>query len=303
MIAITGQTATGKTKLAFDYVLKKNGEIINFDSRQVYKNLDIVTGKDLPKKSQFYLFKKVNSFEIGYHLISYQNQLIKLWLYDICYPNQYFSSFNFSQLAKIVITETKKNQKLPILVGGSYFYLKHFLYDFDYQAPPNFKFRQILNQKNILELQKILIGLKKDIKKDFNQSDWQNPRRLIRRIEILTYQKKEKLKNKEKNNLPDFKIIGLVFKDKEKLKEKIKDRVYQRLKNGAIDEVKKLISLGYKKTDPGLITIGYKQIIGFLEGKISKEKMIENWINAETQYAQRQYVFMKKDKNINWREI
>ncbi len=301
MLIISGQTATGKTNYALDLALKNNGQLINFDSRQIYKKLDIITGKDLPKNCQFYLEEKNNNYEIGYYLITYKNKKIKLWLYDIAYPNQYFSSFNFVKLAKVVINKIKKENKTPIFVGGTYFYLKHLIYGFDYQAPADLKLREELNKKSIDQLQKILLSFNKNIKKDFNQSDWLNPRRLIRRIEILKANKKPQ---KKKTNLfKNLKIIGLFFKDKNQLKEKITQRVLNRLENGAINEVKNLLKQGYKKTDPGLKTIGYQQIIDFLENKIDKEKMIESWINAEVNYAKRQLTFMKKDKNIEMRFI
>jgi tRNA isopentenyltransferase (miaA) len=303
LIIITGQTATGKTDLAFQYAKKYNGEIINFDSRQIYKYLDIITGKDIPKNSKF----KIKNSKLTYYLItSNQPQSTKLWLYDIITPDQYFSSFEYVKLAQKVIKDIKNRGKIPILVGGSYFYLKHLLYGFDYKVPPNFKLREELNKKSVNELQDILKGLssEKTLPK-MNQSDWHNPRRLIRRIEILqgqsfsrTVLKKESQKLLEKNSL----FIGLRYQNKDKLRQAIIKRVEKRLAQGAIDEVKRILKMGYKKTDPGLKTIGYKQLIEYLEGKVSKEKAIENWITAEIQYAKRQYTFMKKDKNINWKD-
>ena len=303
LIIITGQTATGKTDLAFQYAKKYNGEIINFDSRQIYKYLDIITGKDIPKNSKF----KIKNSKLTYYLItSNQPQSTKLWLYDIITPDQYFSSFEYIKLAQKVIKDIKNRGKTPILVGGSYFYLKHLLYGFDYKVPPNFKLREELNKKSVNELQDILKGLssEKTLPK-MNQSDWHNPRRLIRRIEILqgqsfsrTVLKKESQKLLEKNSL----FIGLRYQNKDKLRQAIIKRVEKRLAQGAIDEVKRILKMGYKKTDPGLKTIGYKQLIEYLEGKVSKEKAIENWITAEIQYAKRQYTFMKKDKNINWKD-
>jgi len=299
MIIITGQTATGKTRLALEYAVKYNGELVNFDSRQVYKYLDIVTGKDKSTIKQ------------------YNN--ITIWLYDIVTPNQYFSSYDFVQRATKVIRDIQRRGKTPVLVGGSYFYLKHLLYGFDYKVPPNFKLREKLNKKSISELQQTLISLNPLIPPTMNHSDWNNPRRLIRKIEIETA-RKAKIPNffapwdvfhdsgkgthlSKKISVSSFLFIGLRYKDKEKLREAIKTRVENRLKQGAIEEVKSLLKRGYKKTDPGLKTIGYKQIIDYLEGKISKEKAIEQWINAETQYAKRQYTFMKKDPHVKWREI
>jgi len=106
-----------------------------------------------------------------------------------------------------------------------------------------------------------------------------------------------------KNTVSSFLLIGLKYKDKNKLRQAIKTRVEKRLKQGAIEEVKSLLKKGYKKTDPGLKTIGYQQIISYLEGKVNKEEAIKQWITAEVQYAKRQLTFMKKDKNIQWKEI
>ncbi|MCX7955607.1 MAG: tRNA (adenosine(37)-N6)-dimethylallyltransferase MiaA [Patescibacteria group bacterium] len=308
MIVITGQTATGKTNLALKYAQKYNGELINFDSRQVYKHLDIITGKDISSKNQYQLLKKINNFDIGYYQIEInQNQSqtfsIKIWLYDIVKPNQYFSSYEYIKLAQYIIKDIEKRKKTPIFVGGTYFYLKHLLYGFDYKTPPDFKLREKLNKKSVDELQKILLNLNKDVALQMNQSDWQNPRRLIRKIEIFSLKNSSLKSKKEKINIKPKIFIGLKFKNREEAYQKIKQRVEKRINQGAINEAKKLLEMGYKKTDPGLQTIGYKQIIEYLEGKISKEKAIENWITAEIQYTKRQYTFMKKDKNIKWENV
>jgi len=274
---ITGQTATGKTSLALSLAKKHNGELVNFDSRQVYKYLDIITGKDLPASA--------------------------IWLYDIVTPDQYFSSFDFAEKARTVINDIIKRGKVPILVGGSYFYLKHYLYGFDVDpVPANPLLRNKLNKKTVLELQKILAKLDEKSINKLNNSDINNPRRLIRRIEILSY--KGKLVKKEKGEtIVPKQFIGIRYSKKEDLVAAIKLRVKKRLKEGAIEEVKKVLKDGYKKTDPGLKTIGYADIIKYLEGKISREQAITQWENHEVQYAKRQYTFMKKDKNISWREI
>ncbi|MEK7110115.1 MAG: tRNA (adenosine(37)-N6)-dimethylallyltransferase MiaA [Patescibacteria group bacterium] len=282
MIIITGQTATGKTKLALE--LAKNipppggGELINFDSRQIYKYLDIITGKDIPKT--------------------------KIWLYDVVLPNEYFSSFDFVKKVTPIIEDIKKRGKIPILVGGTYLYLKHLLYGFDENnSPPDFKLREKLNSKSVNYLQKMLIKLNKKVFDGLNHSDQLNPRRLIRKIEI-TKSKTKTVLNKTVfiKSVPEI-FIGLRYKDKSKLRQVIIKRVEKRLKNGAVEEVEKLLKMGYKKTDPGLKTIGYQQIIKYLNKELTKEKAINDWINKEVQYAKRQLTFMKNDKNIKWREI
>lgn len=284
---ITGQTATGKTKLALELAIKHNGELINFDSRQIYKHLDIITGKD----KDLITMKQWNN--------------VTMRMYDIVNPNEYFSSFDFVKLATPIIEDIKKRGKTPILVGGTYLYLKNFLYGIDdNDSPPNFKLREKLNNKSVVELQKKLISLSRRVFENLNHSDQLNPRRLIRKIEI-----EADLKTPGKTiikKIPikfEFKIIGLKYKDKSKLREAISKRVKDRLKNGAIEEVKKLLKMGYKKNDPGLKTIGYQQIIKYLNKEVTKEKAVEDWINKEVQYAKRQLTFMKKDKNIEWREV
>jgi tRNA dimethylallyltransferase len=278
MIIITGQTATGKTKLALELAIKHNGELINFDSRQIYKYLDIITGKDIPKT--------------------------KIWLYDVVTPDQYFSSFDFVRLVTPIIKDIKKRNKTPILVGGTYLYLKHLLYGInDNNSPPDFKLREKLNNKSVDYLQKMLIKLNKNVFENLNHSDQLNPRRLIRRIEIEKYQQTHTKKVPMSPISPISRFIGLKYKDRSKLRQVIKKRVEERFDSGAIDEVKKILKMGYAENDPGLKTIGYKQIIKYLNKEITKEEAIEDWINKEVQYAKRQLTFMKKDKNINWRYV
>jgi tRNA dimethylallyltransferase len=283
MIIITGQTATGKTKLALALAKKHHGELINFDSRQIYKYLNIITGKDIPKN--------------------------KIWLYDVVAPNKYFSSFDFVKQVEPIIKDIIKRGKTPILVGGTYLYIKHLLYGFeDSHSPPNFKLRDQLNDKSVTYLQKMLIKLNKKVFESLNHSDQLNPRRLIRRIEI------EKSKPADASSslisqmslmspIGPIRFIGIKYADKKKLRVVIEKRVAKRLEQGAIAEVEKLLKMGYTDKDPGLKTIGYQQLIKYLNKKMTKKQAIQDWINKEVQYAKRQLTFMKKDKNIEWREI
>lgn len=302
LIIITGQTATGKTKFALDLAKKNKGELINCDSRQIYKYLNIITGKDLGPDKSFILFKKIKNFSLGY----YQINSIKIWLYDIIDPKFYFSSYDWVNCAKIIIKEIIKKNKTPIIVGGTYFYLKHLLYGFETEnIPPNWLLRQKLKDKNINQLQKILSNLNKDLFNSLNQSERNNPQRLIRKIEIEKYKLKNKsvLSKKNQEFIKPKVFFGLRFKNKEKLKKEIEKRVEERLKKGAIEEVETLLKKGYDENNPGLKTIGYQELINYLKRKISKNTAIDQWILHEIQYAKRQYTFMKQDKNINWIEV
>lgn len=282
LFVITGQTASGKTKFALKLKENKNVVLINCDSRQIYKYLDIITGKDI-------------------------NDIL---LYDIVDPKVYFSSFDYAHAAMPLIKKIIKDNKTPIIVGGTYLYIKHLLYNIETEnIKPDWELRTQLDKYLLKDLQNKLKEINIKLFNNLNQSDRNNPRRLIRKIEIAKYEKTIKL-NKDKifTFKPFFKkikieFIGLKFNKRQDLVNTIKKRVEKRLKQGAINEVKDLLNKGYSNKDPGLQTIGYKQIIEYLKGNMSKQNAIEQWILKEIQYAKRQYTFMKKDKNIKWRDI
>ncbi len=313
-IIITGQTATGKTKLALEYAKKYNGELINCDSRQVYKYLDIITGKDLGQhlKPTFKIQKKINEFTIGFYPLIIDSSTssslsTKLWLCDIVDPKQPFSSFDWKQCVQIVMAYLKKQAKTPIIVGGTYLYIKHLLYGIGTEnIPPDWQLRKKLAKKPVDQLQEILKKLSEKLFNQLNQSDKNNPHRLIRKIEIASHLNLANLSNSTNLNNFDqrqWQIIGLKFANKSSLSQAIKKRVKERLKNGAIEEAESLLKKGYTENDPGLKTIGYQQIIAYLKKQLTKEEAINQWITKEIQYARRQYTFMKKDTNIIWKEI
>lgn len=341
VVIITGQTATGKTALALDYAQKYDGEIINCDSRQIYKYLNIITGKDLSEISNFNTFDKLSvdpeqsrgiksqdftkikklylNFDIGYHTLQTKNYKppTKIWLYDIVKPDQYFSSFDYQQCALWVIKKILSKGRTPIIVGGTYLYIKHLLYDIETEnIPPDWKLRKKLANKSVKELQIILRKISPKLADSLNHSEINNPQRLIRKIEITmnvpinqligTYMKKAaskahlRLEDKLKLGKIEIDFRGLRFKKRENLRSAIEKRVEERLQKGALAEVKGILKMGYKRSDPGLRSIGYKELLLHLKGGSDIDTAIQSWITKETQYAKRQYTFMKKDKNIQW---
>lgn len=283
LIVITGQTATGKTDLALDYARRLNGEIVNADSRQIYTFLDIVTGKD-----------KETLYKGG----------IQTHLIDIATPDQPFSSYDFVASATKCIEDIKKRGRTSIIVGGTYLYIKHLLYGQSVQVPPNPKLRDRLEKLSVEELQKELLSINKKLYVSLNKSDIHNPRRLIRKIEILKSGINEvREDSKHKIDQSSLTMIGLKHRNKEDLKDAITKRVEKRIMQGALDEARSLLLKGYKKTDSGLQTIGYTQLIAHLEGTLTLEDAKNQWITKEVQYAKRQFTFMKKDPLIVWRTI
>lgn len=319
---IIGQTATGKTAKALEIAKKVNGELINFDSRQVYKKLDIVTGKDIDT-SQFHEVEKGKNFDIGYFEIHQPTCLAgrqatdhrpptKLWLYDVADPKTVFSSYDFTKCAVLSIKQIIKEGRAPILVGGTYLYLYHLLYDIPTGNEPNWRLRKELEGLDISKLQRRLEKKSPDIFAKLNNSDLHNPHRLIRKIELAesgqkTYANlpRERITLGEKLNEInlELEITGYFCEDKNELRNVITERVEKRIKSGAVDELKKLLAIGYKLSDPGLITIGYPQIKRFIDGEITEEQLKAEWITKELKYAKRQYTFMKRDKNIKWTVI
>ena len=284
IVIITGPSATGKTSLALQYAEKYDGELVNFDSRQIYKKLDIITGKDIDN----------------------------VWLYDIVDPKEYFSSFDYARHAITVIKDITDRKKVPILVGGTYLYLYHLLYQVETEnIPPNSELRKKLNAQTISKLQQKLQNVDASLFESLNESDKQNPQRLIRKIEIATsYRKKgTKVPTAMRFQYNDFfkdkkiEFIGLSYKNRVDILRTIKERVDKRLQEGALDEVKSLLEQGYTEYDPGMKTIGYQQIIRYLKGETTKQQAIDEWTLKEFQYTKRQLTFMKKDLHIIWREV
>ncbi len=302
---VTGQTATGKTSYAIELAQQINGELINCDSRQIYKQLNIITGKELEKtNNNFVLKEKLHQFDIGSY--TFTESGIPIWLYDIISPDTVFSTFDYRNCALHVIQDIIARGKTPVIVGGTYFYLKHLLYGtVDTFVEPNQKLRDELNTKTVYELQNILFKVDPHILDELNHSDRNNPHRLIRKIEIIKGDKKI-IKNEPslQSLFPDYqiKMEGFKFTSKEMLRDVVERRVDQRLQNGAIKEVTQLLEQ-FPVESPGLKTIGYTQIIAHLQKKLSFKDMKKDWVLKELQYAKRQLTFMKKDAHIVWKEI
>ncbi|QQG47822.1 MAG: tRNA (adenosine(37)-N6)-dimethylallyltransferase MiaA [Candidatus Woesebacteria bacterium] len=230
LLVLCGPTAIGKTDLAFYLAKKLNGELISADSRQVYKYMDIGTGKD------------------------WGDGIVKIWGYDLVRPDEPFSVKNYIDFALPKIEEIQKRGKLPILVGGTGLYIKAVLDGLEtLDIPPNYFLRKELEKQSTTELLKILKELNPQKATSLNDSDRKNKRRLIRAIEISNSPKPKitTIKNF------DFLMIGLNLK-KELLDQKIEQRVNQRLNAGFEKERQFLKRKNFWAGAPSR-TIGYKE--------------------------------------------
>ena len=297
---ICGPTATGKTSLGI-HLAKKisakggpasgwNAEIVSADSRQVYKGMDIGTSKDLPKNSKL---------PVGYYLFSG----IPVWLLDVVAPNQEFNVSQYINLAQKVIKDIWQRHKLPIIVGGTGFYIKGLVDGIEtLGVEPDWELRSRLEGLPAPKLFDLLARFDPGKAASMNVSDRKNPRRLIRAIEIASKSRRLKTKDRKQKIKAEILFIGLKAEYKE-LYKRIDKRVEERVEMGVEKEIKKLIKKGYSWNLPAMSAMGYREWQTFFDGKATKEEIIQKWKFDEHGYARRQLTWFKKDERIKWFDI
>lgn len=278
LIVITGPTASGKSDLAVKLAKKFNGEIISADSRQVYRGLDIGSGK----------------------ITKQEMRGVPHYLLDVANPKRVFTVSQYQKLAQVKIKDIWARGKTPIICGGTGLYIRAAVDGIVFpEVPPNLKLRKELEKKSVEELFNIL---KKLDKERAGNIDAKNPRRLIRAIEIATVLGKVP-KLKANKLITKSLFIGLQPKD-EILKKKIKLRLAKRLeakgKNNLITEVKNLRKSGLSWQRLEALGLEYKYVALFLQNKLTQEQMIYLIEKESWQYAKRQNTWWKGDKRVNW---
>ncbi|MEI6280499.1 MAG: tRNA (adenosine(37)-N6)-dimethylallyltransferase MiaA [bacterium] len=262
VIVILGQTATGKSALAVKIAKKINGEIISADSRQVYKGLDIGTGK----------ISKKEMHGVPHHLI------------DVANPKHKFSVTEYQKLTNSAISEIVNKQKIPIICGGTGFYIDAITKGVVFpEVPPNNKLRKILSTKSEAELFKVLKKMDSSRAKSIDKN---NKVRLIRAIEIAKALGKVPKIIEVK---PKYKFIKIgLYLPEDLLKKKVERRVKKMFKMGLLNEIKKLKKNGV--SDKRLKEFGFEY------NEPTPKKVILETIK----YAKRQMTWFKRDKSIKW---
>ena len=277
LLVILGSTATGKTRLAIQLADELDGEIISADSRQVYRGMDIGTGKDLNEY-------KLKGKKIPYHLI------------DIADPWEEYSVFQFQQDFHDTFSDIHKQHKLPILCGGTGFYIKAVLMDFHLPtiAPDN-KLRQELEnwklEDLILQLESISPGAEKN-------SILETKRRVIRAIEVEMNRGKMKEEIRTPRAIIKNPIVLGVEYPREVIRERITTRMQERLDQGMIQEVEMLLKSSITHEQLERFGLEYRFISRYLLGQLTREEMIEKLNTAIHQFAKRQMTFFRNmEKN------
>ncbi|NQU80757.1 MAG: tRNA (adenosine(37)-N6)-dimethylallyltransferase MiaA [Bacteroidetes bacterium] len=280
MITILGATASGKTALAANVAYRMNGEVISADSRQVYRNMDIGTGKD-------YGDYIIEGREVPCHLV------------DICNAGEKYSVYRYQKDFLTVYNEISGRNKLPVLCGGTGMYIESVLKGYRLlKVPVNKSLRDNLERKTMDEMKNILEGYR-DL---HNITDISQRKRLVRAIEITKYYSDHNIEEEEFPEINSL-VAGLKF-DRNSRRKRITERLKDRLKGGMIEEVKSLLESGVSAETLIYYGLEYKFITRHIQGELSYDEMFSQLETSIHRFAKRQMTwFRRMEKNgieIKW---
>lgn len=275
LIVIYGPTASWKTAISIDLAKTLNTEIISSDSRQIFRYMDIGTAKITKEEMSW----------ITHHMI------------DIINPDEEYSVWEFKNEADKIILDLWKAWKIPIICGWTWLYIDSLIYDFSIpKVPPNTKLRKKLEDEAIKYWNEYIYEKLKKLDPLYAKNlHPNNLRYVIRAIEVkmMTWIEKTNFIKEKKLKYETFFINPFLW-TREELYERINKRVYMMMDSWLVEEVKKLLSMWYKKTDFWLKTIWYKEIISYLENEVSLDDAISQIQQNTRNYAKRQYTWFKK---------
>lgn len=281
LIILTGPTAVGKTDLSISLAKAVGGEIISADSMQVYKKMNIGTAK----------ITKEEMDGVPHHLI------------DVLDPSEEFNVFLFKELAKKSMDEIYKRGHIPILTGGTGFYIQSVIYDIDFNEENGDKeYRKELEQLALLKGCEHLHNMLKEVdSKSADEIHANNVKRVIRALEYYkeTGQKISEHNKEQREKASPYNFAYFVLND---LRENVYDRINQRVdimvKNGLVEEVTQLVNEGYIRNLVSMQGLGYKEIIDALNGEITMDEAIYR-IKLETRhFAKRQLTWFRREKDV-----
>jgi len=277
LLVIIGPTASGKTDLSLAFAGLYPSEIISADSRQIYRHMDIGTGK----------VSKAEMQKVKHHLI------------DIVEPDEVFHLADFKSQAEKLIDQIQNQSKLPILVGGTGLYISSIIENYILpDVKPDFNLRQELEKIAETKGKDNLFEILKSIDPSAaNSIHPNNIRYVIRAIELA----KSKVSNSPKKSECKHEYVLLTPSvERSDLYQRIEQRIDKMLLNGLEEEVKKLLSLGYDQSLPSMTSLGYMEIIKFLNGEWTRDFAIEKFKTHSRNYAKRQLTWFRRYKNTKY---
>lgn len=283
LVILTGPTAVGKTGLSIELAKKINAEIISADSMQVYKKMDIGTAKIMPSEMS----------------------KVKHYLIDILEPDEPFNVVLFQKYAKAALDEIYSKGKIPLVVGGTGFYIQALLYDIHFDENDDDKsyreeLEQLANEKGNEYLHEMLEKI------DPASAESIHPNNLKRVIRALEFYKKtgtpiSKHNEIESERKSPYNFEYFVLNDaRSKLYDKIDRRVDMMLENGLVDEVRSLINCGYTKDLISMQGLGYKEIIDYLNGEAAFSEAVYILKRDTRHFAKRQITWFKREREVTW---
>ena len=283
LVILTGPTAAGKTKLSVALAKAVDGEIISADSMQVYRHMDIGSAKIRPEEMQ----------GVPHHLI------------DILDPKEEFNIVRFQALAKEAMEQIYGRNRIPIVAGGTGFYIQALLYDIDFaENQEHTELRSSLEalarEKGAEELHRML---EKADPKAAEEIHANNVKRVVRALEYyrLTGERISEHNKAQRQKESPYNAAYFVLNDKrEHLYERINLRVDEMIKDGLIDEVRALKDKGYKASDTAMQGLGYKEIFAYLNGTLSLEEAVYTIKRDTRHFAKRQIIWFKREKDVIW---
>lgn len=283
LIILTGPTAVGKTSLSIQLAKALNGEIISADSMQIYRHMDIGSAKVTAAEME----------GVAHHLI------------DVLEPYEPFNVSQFQQMAKAAMTEIYGRGHLPIVVGGTGFYIQALLYDINFtESDGDSTIRQELERLGEKKGNEYLHALLQDIDPEAAQAIHANNRkRVIRAIEFyhLTGQPISRHNKNEREKSSTYHFFYYVLNcDRARLYERIDRRVDLMLEQGLVAEVEKLKAMGCTRTMVAMQGLGYKEILDYLEGRCSLEDAVYVLKRDTRHFAKRQITWFKRERDVRW---
>ena len=284
LIILTGPTAVGKSELSIKLAKAINGEIISADSIQVYKELNIGSAKIMQEEMQG----------------------IRHYLIDVLEPTEDFNVFIFKKMAKEAIEDIISRGKIPIIVGGTGFYIQSIIYDIDFDEEDNSKIRLELEELAREKGNDYIHGeLAKVDKASAMKIHPNNTKRVIRALEYYRLNNKPISLHNETERAKEavFDAKYFVLNDKrELLYERINKRVDKMIQLGLVEEVSSLLDKGLDSSYNSMQGIGYKEIVEYLDGKCSLDEAVDNIKKNTRHFAKRQLTWFRREENVNWIE-
>lgn len=283
LIILTGPTAVGKTKASINLAKAIGGEIISADSMQVYRHMDIGSAKITPEEMQG----------------------VKHYLIDVLEPDEEFHVVKFQQLAKAAMEEIYAKGKIPIVVGGTGFYIQALLYDIDFtESNEDTTYRHELEQIADTKGAEYLHGMLKAVdEKSAQNIHANNVKRVIRALEFFkqTGQKISEHNEKEREKSSPYAFCYFVLNDiREQLYKRIELRIDEMMKDGLVAEVSALKEKGYTREMTSMQGLGYKEILDYLNGVISLDEAVYILKRDTRHFAKRQITWFKREKDVIW---